>query len=97
MRISSNQGDPVSDPETGGPPDSKPGVTQKAYRRSVGGREYLGCVGVLAVLSLMSGVGVAAVAGTVLSLFIGPIVLVVIGAVAFAVWAVKGGGSDDQT
>ena len=43
----------------------------------------------------MSGVGVAAVAGTVLSLFIGPIVLVVIGALAFAVWAVKGGGSDD--
>lgn len=71
-------------------------MTERAYRRSVGGREYLGCVGVLAVLSMTSGVGVAAVAGTVLSLFIGWIVLVLIGAVAFAVWAVKGGRSDDD-
>lgn len=71
-------------------------VTRGSYRRSVGGREYLGCVGVLAVLSLMSGVGLAAVAGTVLSLFIGPIVLAVIGGVAFAFWAVRARRSDDH-
>lgn len=51
----------------------------------MGGREYLGCVGVLAVASVLSGVGVAAVAGTVLALFIGPIVLILGGAVVLAV------------
>lgn len=71
-------------------------VTEVACRRRVGGREYLGCVGVLAVLSLMSGVGVAAVAGNVLSLFIGPIVFVLVGAVAFTVWAVRAGRIDDH-
>jgi hypothetical protein len=52
----------------------------------VGGREYLGCVGVLAVASLLSGVGIAAVAGAVLSLFIVPLVLIVAGGVAFAAY-----------
>jgi hypothetical protein len=55
----------------------------------VGGREYLGCVGVLAVASLLSGVGIAAVAGAVLSLFIVPIVLVVVGGVAFAAYVAR--------
>ncbi len=45
----------------------------------MGGREYLGCVAVLAVAALLSGVGIAAVAGAVVSLFIGPIVPAVVG------------------
>lgn len=69
-------------------------VTEWSYRQTVGGREYLGCVGVLAVLSLMGGVGVAAVAGTVLSLFLGPILLVVIGAVVLIVLSVRGRRDD---
>ena len=55
----------------------------------MGGKEYLGCVGVLAGLSLLAGVGVAAVAGTVLSLFLGPIVLVLVGVVALVVLTSK--------
>jgi hypothetical protein len=55
----------------------------------VGGREYLGCVGVLAVAALLSGAGVAAVAGALLSLFVVPIVLIVGGAVAFVVYGAR--------
>jgi hypothetical protein len=55
----------------------------------VGGREYLGCVAVLAVASLLSGVGVAAVAGAVLSLFVVPIILIVGAAIALAAIAAR--------
>lgn len=55
----------------------------------MGGREHLGCIAVLAVLSLLSGVGFAAVAGAVLSLFIVPIVLLVLGGIAFAAWVAR--------
>jgi len=55
----------------------------------VGGREYLGCVAVLAVASLLSGVGVAAIAGAVLSLFVVPIILIVGAAIVLAVIAAR--------
>jgi hypothetical protein len=51
----------------------------------VGGREYLGCTGALAVAALLSGVGVAAVVGAWVSLFVGPIVAIVGAIVVLAV------------
>lgn len=51
----------------------------------MGGREYLGCAGALAVAAMLSGVGLAMVVGAWVSLFVGPIIAIVGAAAALVI------------